>query len=260
MTPKQSFNNYLANSILWLIWDFSGLRFIYSKIRPAKLDSKERPPATFIIWVLGAYVAFFGVASQRYENRIDIIENRANTIFAQLSTESSYGALSRVARVQSMSCPQKPNIYMPISVIRSLFGKDVRYEEMVELLKEIVENWKESLLEVDLSKADLEGVNFSEAYFGSVNFEDANLQNTNLYEAQFNDSRIKGANLKGANLHSAHLELLSTFNTMEDAFKVLSNVSTLYKATLPPKLGKALKDAYPHLFEEPGSSKIPSQR
>ncbi len=75
------------NSIKWLLWDFSGLRFIWQKIKPpVDQSTNKRAPVTFLLWVIGAYVAFFGVASQRYENRVDKIENRANAIFPQLST------------------------------------------------------------------------------------------------------------------------------------------------------------------------------
>ena len=58
--------------VLWLLWDFSGLRSIWEKIRPPseekiKSVSYNKPP-TFLLWVLGIYSALFGIASQRYEN------------------------------------------------------------------------------------------------------------------------------------------------------------------------------------------------
>ena len=76
--------NEKPHSHLWILADFFGLRAIWFKISPPyENDTKLKKPSTFIFWIIGIYVAFIGVASQRYENRIDIIENRANTIFAQ---------------------------------------------------------------------------------------------------------------------------------------------------------------------------------
>ena len=52
--------------VIWLFWDFSGLRFIWKKIRPSIVNQpNERPPATFMIWafgIIGLYVALFGLA------------------------------------------------------------------------------------------------------------------------------------------------------------------------------------------------------
>jgi len=138
-------------SIKWL-FRYSGLEFIYTKFNPPK--NPQTLPTGFI-WLIGIYVAFFGVASQRHDNRIDIIENRANSIFAQLAVSSSEKrALSRIPRVQNMPCPYKPNILNPLSVFLSLF-RDSKYEEVSAQLKETIEDWKDSLDSVNLSEAIL---------------------------------------------------------------------------------------------------------
>ena len=124
--PKRiiiKFIKIIYSFIKW-IFRYSGLEFIYRKFNPSK---DPQPLPTGFIWIVGIYVAFFGIASQRYENRIDIIENRANSIFAQLAVESvQKKALSRIARVQNMTCPYKPNILNPHSVFISLF-RDSKY-------------------------------------------------------------------------------------------------------------------------------------
>ena len=143
-------------SIKWL-FRYSGLEFIYTKFNPPK--NPQTLPTGFI-WLIGIYVAFFGVASQRHDNRIDIIENRANSIFAQLAVSSSEKrALSRIPRVQNMPCPYKPNILNPLSVFLSLF-RDSKYEEVSAQLKETIEDWKDSLDSVNLSEAILRGLFF----------------------------------------------------------------------------------------------------
>ena len=102
-----------------LFWDFSGLRFIYYKV-----FHPEGRPSTIIFWITGIYVALVGLASQRYENRIDIIENRANAIFSQLSTSVGLKAVDRITYVQNMPCPIKQEILKPITVIQSLYKED----------------------------------------------------------------------------------------------------------------------------------------
>ena len=104
--------------IKWIL-RYSSAEFIYRKFNPPK-DSGALP--TGLVWMIGIYVAFFGVASQRYENRVDIIENRTNSIFTQLATDVYEKALSRISTVQRMWCPEKPEILNPLSVIRSLFN------------------------------------------------------------------------------------------------------------------------------------------
>ena len=78
---------------------YSGMEFIFRKFYPSKYP---QPLPTGLIWLVGIYVAFYGVASQRYENRVDIIENRANSIFTQLATDVYKKALGRIATVQNM--------------------------------------------------------------------------------------------------------------------------------------------------------------
>ena len=160
------------------LWDFLGFRFIFQKVNPPiDSDTVKRKPRTIMIWIIGIYVAFFGIASQRYENRIDIIENRANAIFTQLSTPIYKAALSRIPRVQRMGCPVKPEIKKPYTVWRSLFSADTVYLEIVEQLKETVETWKDSLREVRLLNADLSFTNLN----GS-NLQFADLSKAILYK------------------------------------------------------------------------------
>jgi len=282
VTIKKYFKDYLARFSIWLIWDFSGLRFVYSKIRPAKPDSKKPPPATICIWIIGVYVAFFGVASQRYENRLDKIENRANAIFTQLATPIYKKALSRVSRVQNMPCPQKPRIRNPISVFRSLFGEETRYDIMVELLKETIEDWKNSLdsvnlAEADLQEADLSGANLKKAKIAEANLYKAILEEADLAEADLRGADLRGANLSHANLVKANLSHANLCNAIfievnlkgaffndanlqtipTSAYKPLGEVNTLHRAKLPPDLEVNLRKNHPELFPDQLSPSAP---
>jgi len=180
------------------IFRYSGLEFIFKKFYPPK---HLQPLPTGVIWLIGLYVAFFGVASQRYENRVDIIENRVNSIFTQLPTDVYKKALGRISTVQNMWCPEKPEILNPPSVFRSLF-KEIKYQEIVKLLKETIEDWKNLLSDVNLYKASLVGANLDEASLSGANLEGANLKGAKLI-----DANLKGANLRGANLDGVNLEM-----------------------------------------------------
>ncbi len=196
------------------IFYYSGFEYIYRKAKPVT------GLPTLPLWLIGIYIAFFGIASQRYENRVDIIENRANSIFTQLGTSSRKSALSRIASVQNYPCPVKPMILNPVSVFKSTFTKDVVYPEMVKLLQETIEDWKKELEGVDLFEAhlvwaklrganltgaDLEGANLEGADLSEANLEGASLKGANLSEAQLLKTNLKRANLEGANLRRADL-------------------------------------------------------
>jgi uncharacterized protein YjbI with pentapeptide repeats len=261
-------------AVLGWIYHYSGGKFVIRKFKPA--DKSQLP--TGWIWLLGIYVAFFGVASQRYENRIDKIENRANAIFAQLASSSESvrkSALSSIARTQRMPCPSKPNILRPYSVFLSLF-KDSKYDEIISLLRETVENWKDALDSADLRganlagaalyKANLRGTDLSWANLRGANLADANLSGADLWSANLRESypmgailikaRLEMADLRKAYLNDANLEgaklwgadLRGTYNlTIEQ----LSTVESLYEAKLDPDLMEQVKKKYPHLLEKP---------
>ena len=183
-------------SIKWL-FRYSGLEFIYRKFNPPK-NSQTLP--TGFIWPIVIYIAFFGVASQRYENRIEIIEIRANSVFAQLAVPSlEKKALSRIPRIQNMPCPYKPNLLNPLSVFISLFS-DSKHEEVSAQLKETIEDWKDSLDSVNLSEAILRGADLREANLRGAKLQRADLRGANLQRASLLGSDLQRAFLSEADL------------------------------------------------------------
>ena len=200
--------------IKWFLWDFIPIRFILSKswkkIRPP-IDPKTgvRPPATFLIWVSGiftVYIALYGITSQRYEARIDVIENRANSVFAQLSIkEIRKETLNRIVSIQRMKCPRKPELFEPFTIIESLFLESSKYQGIVELMKETIEIWKIHLAEVDLENAYFRKANLSKANLAGANLSKADLSEADLSEANLKGADLSGANLRGANLRKADL-------------------------------------------------------
>jgi hypothetical protein len=166
----------------WL-FHYSGAKYIYRKFNPpSELDTLP----TGLLWVLGIYVAFFGIASQRYENRVDIIENRANAIFSQLGVPSvQKNALSRIARVQTMWCPKKPEIIWPHTPFISLFSNyNYQYGEMVAQLKETLEDYKNALAYVDFKNAALKDAELMGASLQHANLSGADLTGVNFFNTR----------------------------------------------------------------------------
>lgn len=205
--------------IVYTIYNFSGLRAIYERlVPPKKNDPERRPPSTFLLWLIGIYVALFGIASQRYENRVDIIENRINSINAQLSTPLYKKALSRISEAQNMPCPSKPDIKEPTTVVLSLF-KDTLYTEGVDLLKATVEGWKDSLSSVNLTYAILDSIDLS-------------------------DSNLRGADLRFADLRKAILGSFFENPDWEDVYFVDEDLSDYSNSQKPDLLGADLRGVW----------------
>ena len=209
------------------IYHYLGFEYIYRKAVPTK-EPQQPPLPTLSLWLIGFYVASFGVASQRYENRVDIIENKVNAIYLQVASSDQITkgmAFRGFQKIQEMKCPYKPEIKNPVSIYLSFFRQST-YEGVANLMKETVENWKGDLNGVDLSGTNLKRFNLEGADFRNTNLERANLAYANLKEANLEGETGVGINQ-------------------------LATAKTLYKAKLEPELMKQVKEKYPHLLEMP---------
>jgi hypothetical protein len=274
--------------IIKIIYRYSGIESICNKARVTEEQQPKKLLPTLPLWLIGIYVATFGVASQRYENKVDIIENKANTIYQQLASPDPVTkgmAFRLIPLIQKMKCPYKPNIMNPITIYLS-FLKTSNYEGVVDLMKETVENWKGSLKNirlretnlqgfdlssadlwgadlwgVDLEEANLRGAILTEALLGEANLVKANLKiahlvranlvRANLEEANLEEANLLGAYLIGANFKGANLEDVNLLGAEKLTIEQLSKVKTLYDAKLDPELMKQVKEKYPHLLEKP---------
>ena len=213
-------------AFVFFMYNFSGLRHIWENIIfPRDPESGKWRASTFVLWVTGIYVALFGIASQRYENRVDIIENRINTIYTQLGSPFYKRALSRIAETQRMRCPIKADIKNPYSIYQSLFY-DTLYPEGVEILKSTVENWKDSLSGVNLSLAILEELDLRNANMEGATLNSAQLYRSDLHGANLKSAFMFGADLRLTNLYGANLSrsYLSRAN-LQEAYLVWTNLS-----------------------------------
>ncbi len=114
------------------MFEYLGIRYLWRKIRPLKEKEDEQPPSVFFIWVIGIYFAMYGIASQRYENRRDTLENKVNIVIAQLDTPYAKKIMTRIPLLQKKHCPAKPEVVNPLSIIHSLFGKEESNYEITD--------------------------------------------------------------------------------------------------------------------------------
>ena len=210
--PKESStikNNYkIKRSLIWFFWDFLGTHAVWDKIKP---HNKVAP--TFFLWIVGIYGAIYGVAQQRYENRLDSLKNRANAITAQLTSSNASSVISLMPRIERTRIPYEPKIGRVFLTLKSLFGRGVESEQIAQLFKDIIELHKESLKGSNLSGInlsgmflfgiDLSGVNLSMADLSNCNLSSANLSNADLRGANLSYATIVGTDLTNANLSYA---------------------------------------------------------
>jgi uncharacterized protein YjbI with pentapeptide repeats len=233
----------------WLYWDFSGIRFIWEKIKSPKQEITENPqykkPATFLLWLIGIYVALFGVASQRFENTVDRIENRTNAILAlAVKDETRANALSFIPQVQGMRVPKNPEFFNPIITLKSMFlGKTEEHEDSIEILRGIIVGFKKQLLGADLAGANLKGEDLKGANLRGADLRVANLRRADLTEANLREAKLVEANLGEAGLARANLieaKLVEANLVAADLGEANLGEANLWKANLmSANLGRA---------------------
>ena len=204
---------------LWLLWDFSGLRLIYRRIRPYPNADSQRNPSSFLLWLIGIlsalfgiYTAIFGFASQRYENRLDRIEHRASIIISQVG--SNIKALERIPAAQKMTLPSvEPEFTKPSTILFSFTRPPSPRQDTVDELKSLVASNSEQLTGLNLSDIDLsrpktfESVRQARAVvLGTTFSRKEHMAGANLSESVLRNAKLSNANLLRADLSKANLE------------------------------------------------------
>ena len=143
-------------------------------------------------------IILFYILSQRYEAYVGDFRYRFNhVVLAQIENEKCRNkALEKIPLIQKMYCPVKPDIFRFNSVFTSVFDKTSRYNDGINLTKEIVEIWNQELDSLDLHDADLSG---------ALDLRNAHLFHTNLHGANLHGADLTFANLYGADLVTAIL-------------------------------------------------------
>ena len=160
---------------------YSGIEFVYRKFIP---KDKSVLPSGFI-WLVGIYVAFFGLASNRYESRVDAIENRFGSIITLIGTDSKELAIEQLVSLHQVNIPVPPNFICPLSSFKAMFGEGEPHIETINNTKGII-----SALKNDLDSINLANGNFTELDFSDVSF----------YKTDFSGACLKGTDFSGADL------------------------------------------------------------
>jgi uncharacterized protein YjbI with pentapeptide repeats len=110
-----------------------------------------------------------------------------------------------------MKCPHKPKLWNPYSILYSLFGAEQPHAEIVEMLKETVEDRKDSLDGGNLQLADLREANLSNAGLRGADLTltgltDAQVANANCTGAILRFTVFRGASLVGTDFTDAVLD------------------------------------------------------
>lgn len=196
------------------MFEYLGIRYLWRKIRPLKEKEDEQPPSVFFIWVIGIYFAMYGIASQRYENRRDTLENKVNIVIAQLDTPYAKKIMTRIPLLQKKHCPVKPEVVNPLSIIRSLFGKEEPNDEITEDLKEIIIDRKNDLEGVVIMGINLEGAVLEKVQLQGSYLNDANLKKTDLSRGNLEECILSYANLREAILSDVNLKGVVLWGTI----------------------------------------------
>ena len=269
-------------------YDYSGIRLAAEKFFPRTKGEEDDPnyrkPSSFVPWFLSIYIVLFGIASNRYERATNSYEMQVATFQTQMASESRSIACANLHNIQSNTVPHKPDLFLIWNTLASLFTEE-KYEVGQDMLIKTIETYKMNLnnctleytdlskadlCEADLFKADLSGAkliladlpfaDLSGAYLSGANLSDANLSDADLSGAYLSFAALSGADLSGADLSGANLSRADlsgadlSFADLSGAVLSetdLSKAKTLYKAKLPPKIGKELRKKHPKLFEKP---------
>nr|VFJ98553.1 MAG: Pentapeptide repeat-containing protein [Candidatus Kentron sp. LFY] len=219
-----------VKALLWSFYHFSGLRHVreMASARRPNTPDYEKPP-TLVLWIIGVYVALYGIAATHYEAKLDRVENRMGALASQLATQDDEAfkkLIARIPRIQGMETPLEPSLLWPFeenSVFSSHFFScpegdassnkdDPRYfvihsllcegrnPEILQWTRETIKTWKEKLAGVELYRIDLSG-----AWLFQANLSGASLWIADLSGAWLNKANLSGAGLRKADLSEAVL-------------------------------------------------------
>ena len=245
--------------ILHPIYRYSGIESICNKARVTEEKQPKRILPSLPLWLFGIYIALFGLASQRYENRVDIIERKVNSIYTRLTPITS--AIMRLTvSVDDATEEDFERQWWPLyeeldnNSIKSAITKD-DYNELVNR-NELMMNMKSILSKIpviqhypcpvapSLFKPHVTILSFFEntphkvtveelkelilgykRKLSKVNLDGVDLKGADLRYAMLLQASLMDANLQGANLYVSRLQGASlTFANLEGANLGYSNL------------------------------------
>jgi uncharacterized protein YjbI with pentapeptide repeats len=140
----KSFKVNFIGPIWRFVYIYLGIGYILQMIRkPKEGEYTDRAPSQFIWWVIGIYAGIFGIAFQKYENRINRLENRYNSLIQQLGGNNTGEILTAISDMQTSYTPLEPAIWPPNALIS--LTDSIPNSEIWKLSENTILNWSEHL-------------------------------------------------------------------------------------------------------------------
>jgi uncharacterized protein YjbI with pentapeptide repeats len=242
---------------IYNLYDISGLRAIWERIIPPHPnDANNSPkPSSFVLWLIGLYVALFTIASNRYDRAVHTYEVQISNFQTQMASDYRAEACGDLVRLQKIKIPVKPEILEPELTLSSFFKYQTNFGDQ-KLLLSTVEMCKKHLKGANLTRANLTAANLKgaelteaflkgtclkraylkEAHLKGAELTEAILIKTNLEGVDLTGAFIRGANLTGAKLRGANLRRADLTNSkltwadltnanLRDAFLAMSDLT-----------------------------------
>ena len=189
---KNDIISSISSCIIWVVWEFAGIRYIWEKLNPPTSYVKNtityKAPVSFGILLITIYIAAFQLSNTLYENRFNVIETRISSACTLLGVDKkNFGML---IQAQLSKCPTKPEIFNPYSIYSSLFKTSYNEQtfdrNIMNEVKGIIVCRKE-----ELSGAQLQNARLCGAGLFYADLRQANLTSTNLVYADRDNANLE---------------------------------------------------------------------
>lgn len=135
------YNNFILQNIsklIILLFDLSGLKYIWYKICPPLPNSNQRPASTISVWLIysliSAYLGTFTFAFARYEYSIARLEVLQNNFLMQMGEDHWQEVIKDLTNIQNKPVPFEPQLFEPFSIYQSLLH-DTKHIPTIDQLK-----------------------------------------------------------------------------------------------------------------------------
>lgn len=108
---SKSFKSTPFGYLKRFLYIYIGFGYLHQMIRKPKAEEySDRKPSNFLLWIIGLYVALFGLAAQRYEIRINRLNNLFNTYIELLDKDVDPGIYDGFIQLQKSVVPKEPKV------------------------------------------------------------------------------------------------------------------------------------------------------
>ncbi|MCQ1061142.1 pentapeptide repeat-containing protein [Photobacterium sp. ZSDE20] len=225
--------------VRWLLWDLSGCRYVWNKVRPEK-DNGQPEPSSVVFWILSIYIALFSLTSAVYEVNKGSYDAKVSQVYTLLQMDDlKQLGKNKITVLQGSHILVKPDFYNPIANIKSLLRiTELDADSEIEL-KNLLKHYRSELDNSYLYKGNFSEISdLSNANFQNSNLINADFSGSNLIGTNFSDADLKGAKFTGADLSFATFCRTDLRDTdLSEAVgldsETLSCAYSLYEAKIP---------------------------